>query len=100
MTTRYTRLEIARILRVDAGFVAQLEREEIIRSENAGEAGAGEAFSEQMLERVRVAHNLVSELEVNLAGVAIILRMREQMSTLHQELEKMSLALHSSFKKS
>jgi MerR family transcriptional regulator/heat shock protein HspR len=93
VSARYTRVEIARILRVDTGFVAQLEREEIIRAEDVGEA-----FSEQMLERVRVAHNLVTELEVNLAGVAIILRMREQMSTLHEELEQMSRALHSSLK--
>ena len=45
-------------------------------------------YSERMLERVRVAHELVSELDVNLPGVAIIVRMREQMFTLRSDLER------------
>ena len=44
-------------------------------------------FSEQMLERVRVAYNLVHDLEVNLPGVAIIVQMREEMSGLRHRLE-------------
>jgi hypothetical protein len=39
-----------------------------------------------MLERVRVADNLVHELEVNLAGVAVIVQMREEVATLREQL--------------
>jgi hypothetical protein len=43
-----------------------------------------------MLERVRVAANLVNELEVNLAGVAIILRLREELSRTRRQLEQLA----------
>ena len=81
----YTRTEIIKLLEIDDGFVDALEREEII----APDAPAGETgeFSEQMLERVRVAYNLVHDLEVNLPGVAIIVQMREEMSGLRHRLE-------------
>ena len=42
-----------------------------------------------MLERARVAHNLVNELDVNLAGAAIIVRMREEIGTLRPQLEEL-----------
>lgn len=86
----YTRVEIVKLLGIDEAFLAALEREEIVRCDV--ETGS-DGFSELMLERVRVAHNLVHELEVNLAGVSIILRMREQMSALHRELEELAAAL-------
>jgi hypothetical protein len=82
----YSRVELIGILHVDEGFLISLEQEEII-ARDAPAGGAGE-FSEQMLERARVACNLVNELEVNLAGAAIIVRMREQMATLRHELER------------
>jgi hypothetical protein len=81
----YTRRQITELLEVDEGFVLTLEREEIIEPD----APAGGEFSEQMLERVRVAHNLVTDLEVNLAGAAIIVRMREEMSAMRQKLEEL-----------
>jgi hypothetical protein len=40
-----------------------------------------------MLERVRVAHTLVNDLDVNLAGVVIIVRMREEIGELRHALE-------------
>jgi hypothetical protein len=39
-----------------------------------------------MLERARVAHNLVQELDVNLPGVSIILRMREEIADLRHQM--------------
>ena len=50
-------------------------------------SGAAGSFSERMLERVRVAYNLVHDLDVNLAGVAIIIQMREDMSSLRHQIE-------------
>ncbi len=85
----YSRREVLTLLGIDDEFLATLEREEIVRADTATTG----SFTEQMLQRARVAHNLVHELEVNLAGVAIILHMREQMSSMHSELEETATAL-------
>jgi hypothetical protein len=92
----YTRTQIVELLEVDEGFVLTLEREEIIEPD----AATSGQFSEQMLERVRVAHNLVADLEVNLAGAAIIVRMREEISALRQKLEELLSELRRSKKES
>ena len=76
----YTRVEITQLLELETGFVETLEREEIIEIDAPAE-GEGD-FSELMLERVRVTQNLLHDLDVNLAGAAIIVRMREDISDL------------------
>ncbi len=81
----YSRIEIVELLEVEPGFLDALEREEIILSDAS--SGAAGGFSERMLERVRVAYNLVHDLDVNLAGVAIIIQMREDMSSLRHQIE-------------
>jgi hypothetical protein len=81
----FTRREIAQLLEIDEGFVTSLERESIIHVDNEDVAG-GETFSALMVERVRVAHSLVHELEINLAGVAVIVRMREELGTLRAQV--------------
>ena len=82
----YTRAQIVETLEIDAEFLVSLEREAIVTCDAPSEA-AGE-FSERMLERARVAHNLTHELDVNLAGAAIIVRMREQMQRQRQHIER------------
>ncbi len=81
----YTRVEITQLLELETGFVETLEREEIIEIDAPAE-GEGD-FSELMLERVRVTQNLLHDLDVNLAGAAIIVRMREDISGLRHQLE-------------
>ncbi len=44
-------------------------------------------YSNADIERIRTAQRLIGELGVNLAGVDIILRMREQLQSLQDELE-------------
>ncbi len=82
--TSYTRTQIVELLHVDDGFVALLEEEEIVFVDEP--EAMPDTYSERMLERVRVADTLVHELEIDLAGVAIIVRMREEMATLRQAL--------------
>ena len=84
--TFYTRRQILETLSIDDRFVVVLEDEEII-ARDAPPGSPGE-YSEKMLERIRVAHNLVEELEVNLAGAAIIVRMREEMAALRHHIER------------
>ena len=81
----YTRTQLVELLEIEVRFLEDLEREEIIQRD-APENAEGE-FSETMLERARVAYNLVHDLDVNLAGAAIIVRMREEMSDLRHQME-------------
>jgi len=82
----YTRRQLVEILEVDEGFVLRLEEEDVVECD-APQSVPGE-FSERMLERARVANNLVSELDVNLAGAAIIVRMREEMARQRRRIEE------------
>jgi MerR family transcriptional regulator/heat shock protein HspR len=84
----YTRKQVVELLEIDEGFLVSLEREEIVLRD--APAGASADFSERMLERVRVAQNLVADLDVNLPGVAVILGMREEMSDLRQRLAELA----------
>ena len=90
----YTRAQIVETLEIDAEFLVLLEREAIVSCDAPSEA-AGE-FSERMLERATVAHNLTHELDVNLAGAAIIVRMREQMQRQRQQVERFLAELEQS----
>lgn len=89
--TYYTRKQLIELLEIDEGFLTVLEREEIV--ERDAESGAQGEFSEIMLERARVAHNLMRDLDVNLPGVAIIVRMREELSELQRSLARLAAEL-------
>jgi hypothetical protein len=78
----YTREQVLELVGMDASFLVALEHEEIVCFD-VDEPGC---YSERMLERARVAHELVEELDVNVEGAAIIVRMREEIATLHRDL--------------
>ena len=80
----YSRRQVVELLEIEDEFLASLEQEEIVEID-APASSEGD-FSELMLERVRVADSLVRDLEVNLPGVAIILRLREEMAELRHAL--------------
>ena len=90
----YTRKQIIELLEIDEGFLVSLEREEIIQPD--APTGTPGEFSEQMLERVRVAYNLVHDLDVNLPGSAIIVRMREEIADLRHRMEELAIKLRGS----
>jgi len=85
--TFYTRKQVLELLEIDDGFLVTLEREEIV-ARDAPAGGPGD-FSDLMLERARVAQNLVRDLDVNLPGVAVIVRLREEVSGLRRSLEQL-----------
>ena len=70
MTTRLSRRELVALLEDGEAFLRALEEAEIV--------GAG-PFSEEEVEDVLVAHTLYRELEVNLPGVEVILRLRREL---------------------
>jgi hypothetical protein len=88
MTESFERSEVVSILSVDDAFLTTLESEAIVHFDVGGHR-----FSARMLERVRVAHSLVFELEVNLSGVAVILRMREELGGARDALRRVESVL-------
>lgn len=86
----FSRHQIAQILEIDEGFLIRLESEQILVADAPSSACP---YSERMLERARVAHSLADELEVNLAGVAVIVRMREELGTSRARIEALVRAL-------
>ena len=82
--TSYTRRQLLALLEIEDTFLVALELEEIVMDD--ARSGQDPGYSERMLERARVAHNLVQELDVNLPGVSIILRMREEMAELRHQM--------------
>jgi MerR family transcriptional regulator/heat shock protein HspR len=84
----FTRAEILELLPVDDAFLTLLEEEEIIWIDAPDDPARG--YSERMLERTRVSYNLVQDLDVNVAGVAVILSLREQVAELQQRLVELA----------
>jgi len=85
--TFYTRKQVLELLEIDEGFLVTLEREEVV--ERDAPPGVTGEFSDVMLERMRVAQNLVRDLDVNVPGVAVIVRLREEVSGLRRHLEQL-----------
>jgi hypothetical protein len=81
----YTRREIQMLLEIDDRLWVALESEEIVTDD----APEPERYSELMLERARVASNLVNDLDVNLPGAAIIVRLREELSDMRHDMERL-----------
>lgn len=84
----YSRTEVVAILSIEESFLVELEVESIVVPD-----AEDMRYSPRMLERARVAQNLVRELDVNLAGAAIIVRMREEMAGLRRRAELLAKVL-------
>ncbi len=75
----YTLRQLCELLDLEESVAADLVRESVLVAD-----ADRDAFSDDMLERARVARELVVELEVNVAGVAVIVRMREELVALRR----------------
>ncbi len=62
------------------------EREGFIKPRRSG--GNTRLYSEDDVEKIEMIMRLTRELGVNLAGVEVILSMREKMETMHREMEE------------
>ncbi len=81
---RYLRLEeVLRDLEVDREFIHVLEVEEIIHPKLSLEGET--VLSAEDVERVRLARVLMQDLEVNLAGVEVVLHLREELLSLQRQ---------------
>ena len=89
---RYVKLtEVVAHLQVSNEFLNALEDENLIHLKRSSE---GEVLmSTEDVERVRLALVLTSELDVNLAGVEVIMHMRESMLAMHRQFAEVLDAL-------
>lgn len=89
---RVTRIEVARLLELDEGFLVELERHELVVPDREG------LYDRAALERARVCSTMHG-LGVNLEGVEVVLhllerwqderrRLREAIERLRDELER------------
>jgi len=82
----YFRKQVIEIFGFDEQFHDELEAEELVRSERL-EPSRESVFTRDQMERIRIIDNLVRELEVNLAGVEVILEMRENMLRMQRQFD-------------
>ncbi len=75
--------DIVEICDVSVEFIRALEQEHVIKSVRRRRL---KCYPLDQVDRIRVAHVLVGEMGVNLAGVEVALHMREQLISMRREL--------------
>ncbi len=82
----WTLTEVIEIFEIRRTDLVTLEEEEIV-CPRSGETEGEPLYSRDEMEMLRVAKVLMDELDVNLAGVDIILRMRRQMLAMRNQFD-------------
>jgi MerR family transcriptional regulator/heat shock protein HspR len=82
----WTLTEVLEIFQVNETFLADLEEEDIICPE-CGDTASAKLFPPGEMEKLRIAKVLMEEMEVNLPGVEIILRMRQNMIAMRAQFD-------------
>ena len=89
---RYLKVvDIVSEMLVDDAFLHRLDEEHLIQLKHTSEGD--EVISSDDAERVRVVRLLTEELEVNLAGVEVILHMRDTMVAMQRQFSEILEAL-------
>ena len=78
---------VARMVGMHAQTLRQYERAGLVEPKRT--RGNIRMYSRADVERLRLVQRLVSDLGVNLAGVEVILQMREKLQALEDELERL-----------
>lgn len=91
----WTITEVIEVFQIDERFLDELEEEEII-CPVCREDPPAKLFSSADLEKLRLAKMLIEEMDVNLPGVDIILRMRQSMFEMRRQFDSIleDLARH------
>ena len=78
--------EVVEFFQIDEGFLYDLEEESIICPSCRNDL-SDKLFSANELEKVRLAKILTEEMDVNLAGVEVVLQMRKNMIAMRQQFD-------------
>jgi len=82
----WTIAEVIEIFQVEKSFLSELEEEEIICPVCRGRSRA-KFFPPGELEKLRLAKILIEDMGVNLAGVEVILRMKQNMVEMRRQFD-------------
>jgi MerR family transcriptional regulator/heat shock protein HspR len=82
----WTITEVVELLEIQESFLVELEEEEVI-CPVCHEEPPKKLFTSSDLERLRLAKALVEDMGVNLAGVEVILRMRQNMDEMRRQFD-------------
>jgi MerR family transcriptional regulator/heat shock protein HspR len=85
--TYYYRKQVIEIFEVDESFLDILEAEDLVHPVQE-ESTREKVFPPDQVERIRIINNLVNDLEVNLAGVEVILEMRENLIRMQRQFDQ------------
>ena len=78
--------EVVEIFQVDERFIEDLEKEDVV-CPSCGEDAPIKLFSSRDLENLRLAKILVEDMGLNLAGVEVVLRMRQTMIDMRMQFD-------------
>lgn len=78
--------EVVESYQIDEDFIADLEREEIVCPTCLNDQST-KHFSSRELDKMRLAKILVEDMDVNLPGVEVILRMRQSMLHMREQFD-------------
>ena len=78
---------VAKILNIHPQTLRQYERENLIKPSRSN--GRVRLYSQRDIDKIKLILRLTRELGVNLAGVDIILRLKEQMEEMEQEIAEL-----------
>jgi MerR family transcriptional regulator/heat shock protein HspR len=82
----WTLEEVVETFEVEERFLQQLEEEDIL-CPVCRDQPSSKVFGALELEKIRLAKLLVEEMDVNVAGVEIILRMRQMMFEMRKQFD-------------
>jgi len=82
----WTVTEVLEFFQVEESFLKSLEEEEIV-CPACDEGLSSRLFDPHELEKLRLAKILMEEMEVNLSGVEVILRMRQNMIEMRRQFD-------------
>ncbi|MRI83133.1 MAG: MerR family transcriptional regulator [Nitratiruptor sp.] len=82
---------VAKVLNIHPQTLRQYEREGLISPSRT--EGKTRLYSQKDIDRIKTILRLTRELGVNLAGVDIILRLKERMEEMEREIERLQAAL-------
>ena len=82
----WTVSEVVEIFQVDERFIEDLEEEDVV-CPVCGEDAPTKLFSSRDLENLRLAKILVEDMGLNLAGVEVVLRMRQTMIDMRMQFD-------------
>lgn len=87
MTKKYwSATEVVEFFQVNEAFLDDLEKENIVCS-SCPDGLSRKSFSVGEMEKVRLAKILMDEMDVNLAGVEVVLQMRKSMIAMRKQFD-------------